>query len=209
MVEAREVSESSLGDQAYTTVEEVVGQVARYPMAANEQVLVSKVVGGSQVARNDVLSHILEGGMRGMAVRADVMVGAGGLVLPGDHVDVFWVPERVLEDHDGAGLVAENVEVIAVEQVLVELPAVAPGLTEDGQQPAGNPDDERIRGSEAEPIPDAATVTLMLTPEQAARIFCAELSGTLRLGVRAFGDESPSGLAPFTCALLADRETAQ
>jgi pilus assembly protein CpaB len=207
MIEVRQVPAAAVGDLALDNLDAAVGEVARYPIAANEQVLLSKIVGGPEAASNDVLSNILEGGMRGMSIQAEAVIDAGGLVLPGDYVDVLWVPDEVLEDHEGAGLVAENVEVVSVEQTIVEVPPSAPGLADEGGSTSPPASDvQRVRGADAEPIPEAVTVTLMLTPEQAARIFCAESSGQLRLAVRAFGDATPSGLAPVSCVLLADKE---
>jgi Flp pilus assembly protein CpaB len=207
MLDLRQIPQSDVGDQAFSTTEGVVGQVARYPIAANEQILLSKVVGGTETLGSAVLSHILEQGMRGMAITTSSVVGAGGLVLPGDHVDLLWVPGEIEEDHPGSFLVAENVEVLAVKQTLVDLPPTAPGLQQEGDQgTATSADGQRVRGSEAEPIPDATTLTLMVTPQQAQMIFCAEAGGTLRLAVRAFGDTTPSGVPPATCVLRARQE---
>jgi Flp pilus assembly protein CpaB len=44
----------------------------------------------------------------------------------------------------------------------------------------------------------------MLTPEQAANIFCADELGTLRLAVRAFGDDGPNGLPVERCVIAAE-----
>jgi pilus assembly protein CpaB len=213
MLEVRHVPAAAVGDLALDDIDVAVGEVARYPIAANEQVLLSKLVGGPDTASNDVLSNVLEGGMRGMAIQAEAVIGGGGLVLPGDYVDVFWVPGdnvEVLEDHEGAMLVAENVEVVSVEQTIVDLPPAAPGVVDDDETASPPASDaQRVRGVDEEPIPEAVTVTLMLTPEQAARVFCAETGGEIRLAVRAFGDATPSGLAPAICIIPSDEEEDQ
>ncbi len=204
MLEVRYVPAAAVGDSALDEIDSAVGEVARYPITANEQVLLSKLVGGPEAASNDVLSNVLEGGMRGMAIHVEAVIGAGGLVLPGDYVDVLWVPGEVFEDHEGAGLVAENVEVVSVEQTIVEIPPAAPGLVgDDGTASPPASDAQRVRSVDDEPIPEAVTVTLMLTPEQAARVFCADAGGELRLAVRAFGDATPSGLPPVACIIKA------
>ena len=201
MVDVQVVPESVIGDQPFRTTEELVGQVARYPIAANEQLLASKVVGGVSLADNNVLSHIIESGKRGMAINVKQVISGGGLVLPGDHVDVLWISDATLVEFEGAGLIAENVEVLAVHQSIVDLPVTAPGAIEDEAAPPLT-DEERVRASEADPEPDAVTVTLLLTPEQAARVFCADIAvGALRLAVRAFGDDSPSGIPPAICTI--------
>ncbi|MCI0849612.1 MAG: Flp pilus assembly protein CpaB [Chloroflexi bacterium] len=204
MIAVQVVPESVVGDQPFQTTEDLIGQVARYPIAANEQVLFSKVVGGVNVVDNNVLSHIIEPGKRGMAIDVKQVIIGGGLVLPGDHVDVLWIGDESDVDFEGAGLIAENVEVLAVHQTIVDLPVSAPGAI-DGEAPAALTDEERVRASEADPEPDAVTVTLLLTPDQAARIFCADMAaGALRLAVRAFGDDSPSGIQGAICYIPAE-----
>jgi pilus assembly protein CpaB len=201
MLDVREIAETDVGDQAFSTSEAVVGQVARYPIAANEQILLTKVVGGTETLGPRVLSTLLEEGFRGMAVTVEAVVNGGGLVLPGDHVDILWAPEKVDQDLIGAGLIAENVEVVAVQQTLVDLPPTAPGVQPQGATPAAVAGgDQRVRGSEADPVPDATTVVLLLTPEEAARVFCADVAGgEIRFAVRAFGDDSPSGIPLGLC----------
>ena len=207
MVELVDIPESAVGDQALRSVDAVVGRTARYPIAANEQLLVTKIVGGSTTLSNDVLANILEGGQRGMAINVEAVIGAGGLVLPGDYVDVFWIPDAPETDVEGAVILAEDVQVVAVKQTIVEIPPTAPGIEDEstgtapetgGTTPGAY---DRVRGADAAPEPDAATVTLMLTPEQVQRIFCGDERGTIRLAVRAFGDHSPSGLAPVQCII--------
>lgn len=206
MVDVRQIQETDVGDQAFSTTEGVVGQVARYPIAANEQLLLTKVVNG--VLGSSAMSDLLETGKRGMAVTVQAVVNGGGLALPGDHVDILWTPDKVDSDLSGAGLIAENVEVVAVQQTLIDLPPTAPGAQPNAATPAapiaGN---NRVRASEADPVPDAATVVLLLTPEQAAQVFCADVSGgEIRFAVRAFGDNTPSGLPVNTCVIHPERQ---
>ena len=201
MLEAKEVPESAVGFQALTSIDAAVGKVARYPLAANEQVLLSKVVGPSVALSQDVVSSILQEGTRALAIQTSAVVGAGGLVLPGDHVDILWVPKEFESNDQGAVLLAENVEVVAVQQTLVQLaPPAAPAAPGADEQPAPQTaSGERVRSSEADPIPEATTVTLMVTPGQAQIIFCAEQQGALRLAVRAFGDAGTRGVGPVRC----------
>jgi pilus assembly protein CpaB len=206
LLELRAVPENVVGTDPFQTVDALVGQVVRYPIAANEPILLSNVAGGLEIVDNNVLSYIIEAGKRGMAIKVEAVVGAGGLVLPGDKVDIYWAPEETLgEDAVGAGLIAENIEVLAVQQTLVDLPPTAPGAAADGEEATTG--GERLRGSDAEPIPDAATVTLLLTSEEAARVFCADAGeGEIRLAVRALGDDSPTGLPIGECIIEAKEE---
>ncbi len=204
MLEVLQVPDTALGFQAFQSTNLAIGRVTRFPIAANEQVLLSKFVGDS-AAGDGGLSAIVEPGMRAMAITTQQVVGAGGLVLPGDRVDILWMPEEVMEDFEGAMLLAENVEVLAIEQILEEL-APAAQNEEGAPESAAN---ERVRGSDAEPLPEATTLTLLLSTEQASLIFCAELSGSLRLTVRSFGDSTLTGIPPATCVLLVEEQTTR
>jgi len=203
MLEVADISESLVGDAALGDTAAVIGQVARYPISANQQILVKDIAGTGAIT-NDALSHILEAGQRGMAINLELVVGAGGLVLPGDHVDILWLPDASPEDVEGGQLVAEDVEVVAVAQTLTEIAPTAPGVQDENAPiaPGAPGSGDRTRGTVGSPLPDAVTVTLMLTPEQASRVFCADATGTIRFAVRAFGDTSPSGLALVSCVSL-------
>lgn len=188
MVEVRQLPDSAVGFQSLSTTEDVIGQVARYPIAAGEQVLLSKIVDTS-VAGNDAIAYVLEAGKRGMSINFEEVTGAGGLVLPGDRVDLIWVPFKGAPGF----ILMTDIEVTAVSQTIVEVAPSAPGLVEEGQEQAGQAPGERTRTSEADPNPEAISATLMVTPEQSATLLCAEnhaeqFDGELRLAVRSFGD---------------------
>jgi pilus assembly protein CpaB len=190
MVEVRLVGKNDAGDLAFTDPTQAVGQVTRFPIAANEQLLASKVVSLSPTtsAADRSLSFVIPSGMRAFSISTNPVQDAGGLLLPGDYVDIV-----VLYDID-FGLIPggsadsrpnylvqtlyQNVEVLAVAQTIVDVVANATP-TADGQ---------RVRNSEAKPEPGAGTVTLALTPEQAQRLYLAEANGTIRFALRPFGD---------------------
>jgi len=197
MVELRNLPSSAVGFQGLGSMDSVVGQVARYPITEGEQVLTSKLVNTTS-ASNDTLGYVLEPGTRGMAIAFNEVAGAGGLVLPGDHVDILWLPFQGAP----AFILLSDIEVTAVDQTIVDVAPSAPGLVgngQDAQQPSG-----RTRTSDADPQPKATTATLLLTPEQTTTVFCAEnyahkSNGELRLAVRSFGDTSPLQPNAPTC----------
>jgi pilus assembly protein CpaB len=201
MLGVEQVPETAVGAQAYSAIDAAVGEVARYPLVPGEQLLVSKVVGNSIAASPNAIANFIDSGKRAMAINTDLVIGAGGLVLPGDYVDVYWVPSDSPDDVDGAQLIAEDVQVLSVQQTILDIPPTAPGLQPEGEEaPTG--DQARIRGSEADPLPEAATVTLMLSVEEIQRVFCAEQTGDIRMAVRAFGDHTPAGIAPVNCVVI-------
>ncbi len=205
MIEVRLVGADSKSTLAYSDTVTVVGQVTRFPIAANEQVLSSKVValtttgGTSTTTTSRSLSFVVPAGKRGMAVKTSDVIGAGGLVLPGDYVDVLVTydvefpsdpkdpSKREKADAYFTHVLIQNVEVLAVSQTVVDVVAEA--------TPSAS--GQRVRNSEAKPVPDATTVTLALTPEQAQKLFNAELNGKIRLMVRPFGEAGEPPLEPM------------
>jgi pilus assembly protein CpaB len=194
MVEVRLVPMDAVGVLAFSDPTKVAGQVTRFPISANEQILSNKVVGqtpGANVASRS-LSYTIPPGKRAFAINISEVASAGGLVLPGDYVDIVVMHD--VEFNRGGGNVEtrenylaqtlfQNIEVLAVSTAVVD---IVPEAT-----PSAN--GQRVRNSEARPIPGAATVTLALTPEQTQRMYLAEGNGKIRLAVRPYGesDERP------------------
>jgi pilus assembly protein CpaB len=131
------------------------------------------------------LAAVLLPGMRAVTVGVDAVSGAAGLIWPGDHVDV--VLTQTLDDASvplgqriAAELVLANVRVIATGQQLVQ--GTMPGAGTDKQQPP----------------PEATTVTLEVTPDQAERCEVATHLGPLSLVVHS-SESAPQ--AALTAAL--------
>ena len=188
MVEVRSFTEDNVGFQALSVPEQAIGQVVRYPLTAGEQVLSSKLV-NTTVSSSENLAYVLPAGTRGLALHIDQVTGGGGLLLPGDHVDLLWIPF-----HDSPAYVLfSDIEVTAVSQSVVDVAPAAPGLETD---PAQESSGQRTRISEGIPNPDATTVTVMVTPEQMTTLLCASSfaqgnGGSTTLAVRSFGDTAP------------------
>ena len=136
-----------------------------------------------------------------MAVTVKPVSTAGGLVLPGDYIDIIGVFDvefrSSLTDPTArqkiasyyANTLMQAKEVLAVSQTIVDaVPESTPSV--DGSA--------RARNSEAKPDPQAVTVTLALTPDEAERLFLAEKNGDLRFTVRNFGDTEERPVTPLT-----------
>ncbi|MCH8949343.1 MAG: Flp pilus assembly protein CpaB [Chloroflexi bacterium] len=121
MLDVRLVSQNAVAADAFTTVESVVGETVRFPMAANEQVLLSKIISAPAIGVGPV-SYVVEEGHRALAIRTEPVIGAGGLVVEGDYVDIYWVPNDSPVDVEGAILIGEDIEVLAVDQTIIQIP---------------------------------------------------------------------------------------
>ena len=190
MLEVRLVPADTQANLAYADVNDVVGQATRFPIGANEQLLPSKLVPlDGTLGTSRALSFTVPKGMRGIAINATEVQNAGGLVLPGDYVDILVVydmefvvggdpTKRETVDSYLVHTIMQNVEVLSVSQTVVD-------SVLDATPTAGG---QRVRNSEAAPLPEAVTITVAVSPEDAQLLYLAESNGRIRLSVRAFGD---------------------
>ncbi|MGQ9572423.1 MAG: Flp pilus assembly protein CpaB [Dehalococcoidia bacterium] len=192
MVEVKQISEDAVHPQSFSSTEKVVDKFARYPILAGEQILSGKVTASSVTAAEGEelpLPYVVPEGKRAVSVRISDLVGAGGLVRPGDRVDVILTVKIQSGDQIGR-IVLQNVEVLALDQ---QVEKVAPE-TEEGEN-------ERVLIDEGQTKPDAVTVTLAVAPVEgevlAVADECADnFEGRLALAVRPFGDSSEVEVRP-------------
>src|SRR5919206_4592200 len=74
--------------QAAHSVDQVIGKVVRTELTADEPVLSSKLF--LQRAESG-LAFMVPDGMRAISVGFTELIGTGGMITPGDHVDVIGV----------------------------------------------------------------------------------------------------------------------
>jgi pilus assembly protein CpaB len=203
MLDVKLLAPEAVSPLAFTDVSVAVGQVTRFPLTVGEQVLTSKVVNvGTGVSRS--LSFVIPEGKRGFAITASEVQNAGGLVLPGDYVDIIVIHDvEFLTDPADPGsretvasflvqTLMQNVEVLAVSQTFVDVVEVPVEEDAEGAVPVDGDQEgstQRVRNSEAVAIPGASTITIAVTPEDAERLYLAESNGRIRLSVRPYGDD--------------------
>ena len=202
MLDVKLLAPEAVSPQAFSDVQIAVGQVTRFPLTAGEQVQSSKVV-NVQAGVSRSLSFVIPEGKRGFAINASEVQNAGGLVLPGDYVDIIVLHdvEFLTDPADPSSretkasylvqTLMQNVEVLAVSRSVVDVVEV-PVETEDGAVAVpveGEGSSQRVRNSEAAPVPEATSITIAVTPEEAERLYLAESNGRIRLSVRPFGDD--------------------
>jgi pilus assembly protein CpaB len=174
---------------ALENIEDAVGKLTRYPIGIDEQVTPSKLVSLSGSETTDSLSFVVPKGMRAISIQADQVLSAGGLVLPGDYVDIIGVlmgikPDGSTVDNYVVKTILQNVQVLAVAQKIADTAS-----TSSGSQSSS--------GSQGKANPEATTLTILTSPEQAELLFLAESNGTLRAVVRGFGDADVTEVRPI------------
>ncbi len=209
MVEVRLVPAAVALNDAFRDTTQLVGKVARLPLAAGEQVqardVATATVAPGTISSDMPLSYVIPKGMRAVSIPIEEATAAGGLIRPGDRVDIIGVFDVTVY---GVGsdpttsvniknfltmTVLQDVEVLAVAQ------AVVPVVVGEPQDEGGQI--ERVPVQEVKPNPKAATLTLAVTPEQAQRLAWAQSVGELKVALRRFGD---SGEAPVPPATMSD-----
>lgn len=175
----------SIPEGAYRTSIGVVGnpkgpRVALRPIAVGEPILSSKISGADGRAS---ISALLPDGMRAAAVKIDAVSGVGGLISPGDVVDVLVTRKMAGEASDAdqmTDIVLENLRVIAVDQMA---------------------DENRSQPKEATV---AKTVTLEVDPVGAQKLALAQEIGSVSLALRNVSSREYAATASVTQFDLSD-----
>jgi Flp pilus assembly protein CpaB len=132
MLDVKLLPPEAVSPLAFTSVDAAVGQVTRFPLTLGEQVQTAKVISlDGRLGRS--LSYVIPEGKRGFAITASDVQNAGGLLLPGDYVDIIVLHDVEFQNNpadptstavEPAYLVQtlmQNVEVLAVAQAIVDV----------------------------------------------------------------------------------------
>jgi pilus assembly protein CpaB len=151
-----------------SAIENLTGYVARAPFVAGEPIREAKLV---DAKGSGFMAAILPSGMRAVSTPISPETGAGGFILPNDHVDVILT--RRERDADKAGgnadsqtseTVLRNIRVLAIDQAIEE---------KNGQK-----------------VVVGKTATLELSGRQAETLTLATHLGSLSLALRSITDAS-------------------
>jgi Flp pilus assembly protein CpaB len=174
MLTTKTVPVAGLVDGHSTKTEDFVGKVAVQTMFAGEQVITPKVTSFEGSA---TLAYQVPEGKRalGMMVPHEAWI-IGGLPQPGDRVDVIGITAgKKVDPLTGvekpellSGIIAQDVEVLAVGQTLVKgVPSSDGKTTVVATAPGTGGEEAKADGDTRETV---ISVTLALTPEQAAKV---------------------------------------
>jgi len=154
---------------AVTKIENVEGRRARTKLYAGEPILETKLLGKG--ASEQGATALIPKGYRVVPVKVDLVSGGSSLILPGDRVDVMIhlvrdpgreIPETITRT------ILQDIKVFAVNDV-VDL------------EKEKDPNNKSI---------DAKTISLLVTPEQAAKLMLATQMGTINLVMRSTEDDT-------------------
>lgn len=187
MVEVKSVPLNSVSAGAITDIAGAVGRVTKFPVEVNQQLVASAVIDTSRPVAGAALAYVVPTGKRAMSISASQIGNAGGLILPGDWVDLVWIccSDRSVITKT----LLRNIQVAAVAQTIVPSGPVNNSATPAAGVAPGGPSTNPVAASAAIAVPDATTFTLLLTPQEVQILFLAEQNGKLRADLRGVGDQ--------------------
>jgi len=189
MFESVVVPSDKIPPQAARSLAEVVGMVTSDAIPRGAPINLTKLVPGQGAPSgpsSTTLSMVTPPGKRGITIPVDNLSSVGGMIRPGDYVDVICSissPTKTAEGKEvkkeGILPIFQNVLVLAVGQEIAE--------------PGGykRPVDKK------ENAPAAPIVTLAVTPEEANILAFVQEQGKIRLILRAPSDSQVSQLKPI------------
>ncbi len=155
---------------------EIVERTVAIPMLKGDLMLERKL---AAIGSGRGLAAIIPAGMRAVTIQTpNVATGVAGFILPGNKVDVLLTMSgQGSNDQTGGGstiTLLQNLEILAVDQ-----------LTDAAD--SNLVDSQELR-----------SVTLLVTPEEAARLDLGQNKGTLRLTLRNPTDDLTEHVNPIT-----------
>jgi pilus assembly protein CpaB len=148
-------------------VNAITGAVARAPLLAGEPITENKI---AHIGKSGFMAAVISPGKRAVSIPISVKTGAGGFILPNDHVDVMLTRPLGRSGRTfQVETVLRDVRVLAIDQTFKD--------EKDAKSKVGE------------------TATLELTPEQAELIALAQAQGTLSLALRGLAEGTDKKLA--------------
>ncbi|MBV9581639.1 MAG: Flp pilus assembly protein CpaB, partial [Chloroflexi bacterium] len=210
--ELRDVAPDALQPNALTSLNDAVGKALLVPVALGQQILPS-YLGNADSPDVKKLSDLVPQGKRAMSVTFTELNSAGGLVQPGDSVDVIGVFNKDTLGKDQSMLLLQDIPVLAVAQTAASDQALTRGAPVGAPVPTPLP--RPVAGATPGPQPTSVTtlpsapaqtrtLTLAVEPEAAERLALAEDYGHLRYIVRPDSERSTSDVMPADLSTLAN-----
>jgi pilus assembly protein CpaB len=145
-------------------MQQFVGAIVRTPVAAGEPIRDTAVV---LAKGSGFLAVVLPTGMRAVSMDISAEYGAGGFILPDDHVDVILTQKTTGAEKVISEAILHNVRVLAIDQAIEE---------KAGQK-----------------VVVGKTATLELDPDQVETLARSRQLGQLSLALRSLVDSQSSG----------------
>jgi pilus assembly protein CpaB len=202
MFELKSVPSAFAQPRAVTKPEDVQGRVATVPIAAGSQVLATMLGDESEGA----LAYEVPSGQRAVTIAAADVMGVGGLVRPGNRVDIIGTFEygrpvgisqngtiNYADERTETRLMMQDVRILAVDKE----------HRRRGAPPRPVPTATDPEAVDVAPVePDIRNVTVLVSLRQAQELILAQEIGVLTLALRSNLDggrvENLANMDPMT-----------
>jgi pilus assembly protein CpaB len=186
MLKEEKVYRNMLQPRAATDIERIVDKIAIAPIAKGEQVLLNKVtIAGQETS----LATKIPRGKRAISIPVDNISAVGGMIRPGDHVDVMGLVPIPVATPDGKTATQmttmplfQDVLVLAVGQEYSSVSAK---------------EEKKSEKSSAAPL-----ITLALSPQETSLIAFVQEQGKIRLVLRSPEDTQVQPAVPASWDVL-------
>lgn len=184
VVELKSIARDLVAEGTITNIDDSIDRMLLVPLAKGEMILHNRL---GPKGENGLAVQIREG-MRAFTIETPKLSsGVGGMIQPGNHVDVILTVTDVNRSNDsdfsGGGsstILLQNVEVLAVDRR-----TDSPGTQTD------------VKKTTRE-VKDTKSVTLLVTPDQSALLTLGQTKGTLHLSLRHPNDAEYAESRPYT-----------
>jgi len=156
-------------------ISQLTGSIARGPFVSGEPIRETKLI---KANGSGFMAALLPSGMRAISTDISPETGAGGFILPNDHVDV------ILTRRDRETEKATGVEAHTTETILSDIRVLAI--------------DQTIEEKNGQRVVVGKTATLELSPRQAERLALSRQRGSLTLALRSLIDANAPARAAAT-----------
>lgn len=198
------VATFSSGDivpQPLSDPQAIVGQTTTVDIQKGQQLSQVHVAAATDDKRAEQLAFKIPEGHRAVAMKVSKDTAIGGLLVPGDRVDVLvTVHEKdkaTDTDYIRVQTVLQDILVVAREQTDVDR-VVALSTPAAGAAPAdaNTPNDQAFqqRPDDIKPDSNVSVVSLALSPQDVQQLVLAEAMGDLTLAMRPYGENDPINL---------------
>ncbi|HEX7775695.1 MAG TPA: Flp pilus assembly protein CpaB [Parvibaculum sp.] len=160
-------------------ITELTGSLARVSIANGEPISDGKLV---NMSKGGFMSALINPGMRAVAIPIAPETGAGGFILPNDHVDVILTRRvqqegaRGTQDAVRSDTILRDIRVLAIDQ--------------------------RFKDDSSDEVALGKTATLELTAPQAEMLTASQAEGTIALSLRGLAEPDQK------TAEVGDKDTA-
>lgn len=189
-IDVRIVPKQFVQPQAVTSLDRVAGMVAMLPIAKGEQITLSKLSsskaesfeGGGALAMTTPI------GKRAITISLDPVSAVGGMLLPGNYVDISVMLDIPVAMPDGKQ--GKQPAIIPLLQNVLVL-AVGQQTSVPQQQPQDSRYSKKEEKKESSP-----SITLALAPQEANILAFAQEHGKIRLSLRSPSDARIEKVSP-------------